>query len=207
MKKIKTTQKQRNILYVDSDKSLTHDIQDYLERNKVKEKFGLNFVFAKNCKETLKKIAEQQIDLIVMEIVLPIINGYYCLNVIKKEKNRIPVIIYTQLRGPQDLAKMASSGVDNIFIKQLMKIEDMIQMVIGYEDRKVDMDKVLLDLQSQIKSLSDSETQSSLKVTQCPRCGIILPPDSHFCNNCGQKIFKTSKKVGLKEPSKETKPA
>ena len=199
MEEIKTTSKQKNILYVDSDKELIHDLRDYLEHHEIKEKYGLNFAFANTTKEALKKIAEQKIDLVVLEIILPVINGYYLLNALQKEKNKIPAIIYTRLKGPQDLAKMASSGVDNIFLKQLLKMEDLIQMIIGHEDHKVELDKVLLELQSQIKSLSDTEAQFSLKVVQCPRCHIILAQDSHFCNNCGQKIFKTSKNIPLKK--------
>ena len=203
MDSIKTTQKQRNILLVDSDKDLIRNLQDYLEHHEIKEKFGLNFIFAETCKEALKKIAEQEIDLIILEIVLPIVNGYYLLNTIKKEKEALPVIIYTRLRGPQDLAKMASLKVDNIFLKQLMKMEDMVQMIIGREEHKVELDKVLLELQSQVKSLSESETQSGSKVTQCPRCNMILSPESHFCNNCGQKIFRAAKKIPVKKPSEK----
>ena len=203
MDSIKTTQKQRNVLLVDSDKDLIRNLQDYLEHHEIKEKYGLNFVFAGTCKEALKKIAEQKIDLVILEIVLPIVNGYYLLNAVKKEKTALPVIIYTRLKGPQDLAKMVSLKADNIFLKQLMKMEDMVQMIIGHDEHKVELDKVLLELQSQVKSLSENETQSNLKVTQCPRCNMILSPESHFCNNCGQKIFRAVKKIPIKKSSKK----
>ncbi len=204
MDKIKTTSKQRTVLFIDSDKELIHDLKDYMEHHELKEKYGLDFIFAENCRDAMKKIAEQHIDLVVLEVVLPVINGYYFLNALKKEKNNIPVIIYSRLKGPQDLAKMASYKVDNIFLKQLMKMEDLIQMIIGHEGYTVELDKVLLELQSQVKSLATTESQSSLKVTQCPRCHMILPQDSHFCNNCGQKIFRVAKQVGLKKPLGQT---
>ena len=195
METIKTTSKQRNILLVDNDKEMARNLQDYLDHHEIKGKYGLNFIFVSNAKQALKKIAEMKIDLVILEIILPIVNGYYLMNAIEKEKKNIPVIIYTRLKGPQDLAKMAASGVDNIFIKQLMKIEDLVQIVINHEDQKVELDKVLIELQSQIKSLSDSETQSDLKITQCPRCHMILTRNSHFCNNCGQKIIQAAPKV------------
>ncbi|MFC1733926.1 response regulator [candidate division KSB1 bacterium] len=203
MEKIKTTSKQRNILFVDSDKGLIRDLEDYLAHHEIKEKFGLDFIFAETCKGAMKKIAEMEIDLVVLEILLPVVNGYYLLNAIKKESKKIPVIVYTKLKGPQDLAKLASCEVDNIFVKQLMKMEDLVQMIISHEDNKVELDKVLLELQSQIKSISESDAQSDLKVVQCPRCNMILSRDSHFCNNCGQKIFQTSKNLQVKEPAKE----
>ena len=194
MEKIKTTTKQKNILLVDNDKELVRNLKDYLEHHEIKEKYGLNFIFVPNVKQALKKIAELKIDLIILEIILPVVNGYYLLNAVKKEKNKIPVILYTRLKGPQDLAKMAASGADNIYIKQLMKMEDLVQIIVSHEDHKVELDNVLIELQSQIKSLAESETQSNLKVVQCPRCHMILTRNSYFCNNCGQKIVHTAPK-------------
>jgi len=200
MDKIKTTLKQKNILLVDNDKELVRNIQDFLGHHEIKEKYGLNFIFVNSVKQAFKKMAEMKIDLIILEIILPVVNGYYLLNALNKEKNKIPVIIYTRLKGPQDLAKMAASGVDNIFIKQLMKMEDLVQIIISHEDHKVEMDKVLIELQSQIKSLSESDNQAALKVVQCPRCHMILTRSSHFCNNCGQKIIQSAaKNLQLKE--------
>ena len=194
MEKIKSTLKHRNILLIDNDKELVRNFHDYLGHHEIKEKYGLNFIFVNSIKQAFKKIAEMKIDLIILEIVLPVVNGYYLLKALKKEKNKIPVIIYTRLKGPQDLAKMAASGVDNIFIKQLMKMEDLIQIIISHEDQKVELDKVLIELQSQIKSLSETENQAALKVVQCPRCHMILTRSSHFCNNCGQKIIQSAPK-------------
>ena len=196
MKKIKTTTKQKNVLLIDNNKILMHDIQDYMERNEITEKYGLDITFAKNANEALKKITEKKIDLVVLEIILPIVNGYYLIKAIKKEK--IPIVIYTKIKSPQDLAKMASMEVDNIFVKDLMKMEDLIKVLAESNSHKAELDRMVPELQSQIKALSGEEKQSQLKMVQCPRCHIILPPDSHFCNNCGQKIFKESKKLKLK---------
>ncbi|MBN2096825.1 response regulator [Candidatus Peregrinibacteria bacterium] len=201
MDQIKITSKQQTVLFIDSDKEMIHDLKDYLDHHEIKEKYGFDFVFAQNAKEALKKLAEQKIDLVVIEIVLPVVNGYYVLNTLKKEYAQIPVVIYSRLKGPQDLAKMASYKVDNIFLKQLMKMEDLVQMIVSRADHKVELDKVLLELQSQMKSLASTEAESALKVIQCPRCHMILPRESHFCNNCGQKIFRAAKQVAMKKSS------
>jgi len=205
---METTQssvRQRNVLVVDSDKELIRNMRDYLDHHEIFAKFNINFVFAFSCKEALKKMAEQEIDLVVLEILLPIINGYYLVKQIRAQGRKIPVIVYTRLKGPQDLARLASLEVDNIFIKQLMKMEDLIQMIVGEGEQKVELDKVLLELQSQIKSLSDSEIQAQLKVVNCPRCHMILNRDAYFCPNCGQKIFKASPKIPVKKAEEAVK--
>jgi len=201
MESIKKDSKVRNILVVDSDKELIRSLKDYLDHHEIQVKYSLNFVFANNCKEALRKMSEMEIDLVTLEILLPIVNGYYLVKEIKRSARKIPVVVYTRLKGPQDLARLASLEVDNIFIKQLMKMEDLVQVIIGYGDGKVELDKVLLELQSQIKSLSDSDSQAQLKVIQCPRCHMILNRDAYFCPNCGQKILKMSPKLSVKKES------
>ncbi|MBU1935078.1 response regulator [Patescibacteria group bacterium] len=196
MEKVQTTSKQKNILYVDGDKGIIRKLQDYLEQYEIKGKYGLNFSFAQNAHEALKKITEKKIDLIILEIVLPIINGYYLIKTIKKEN--IPIIVYTKLRGPEDLARLASSEVENIFLKDLTKIEDLVQALIGKDSYKTDLNKVVIELQTYIKGVLGEESEYSLKVLQCPRCNSILAPNSHFCNNCGQKVFKEKKQIALR---------
>ena len=198
MEQIKTTSKQKTVLFVDADKVLTHDIKDYLKNEEAKVKFGLNYIFVENVRDALKKLEEMKIDLVILEILLPVINGYYLINTIKKINKEMPIIVYTKLKEPQDLAKMASSEVDNIFIKTLMKPEDFIKTIVERDDYKTELDRLIPELKSQIKALSETKGQSQVKVVHCPKCNLVLSAESHFCNNCGQKISKEVKKIKAK---------
>jgi CheY-like chemotaxis protein len=198
MEQTKITSKQKTILFVDADKILIHDIKEYLKNEKVEAKFGLNFIFVENARDTLKKLEEMKIDLVILEILLPIVNGHYLINAIKKINKEMPIIVYTKLKGPQDLAKMASSEIDNIFIKNLMKPEDLIKIIAERDDYKTELDRLVPELKSQIKALSLMESQSQVKVVHCPKCNLVLSSESHFCNNCGQKIVKEIKKIKAK---------
>lgn len=189
-------QKQKNILFIDNDKELIHNLEDYLVYHEIKEKYGLNFIFAIDVKEALNKVSEMQIDLIVLEILMPIISGYYFLNTIKKEKNKIPVIVYTKLKSENDLDKMAASGADNIFVKQLTKIDTLVQEIVEYDAKSMNLNNNIKKLKDELQSISEDEANTQLKVIQCPRCHVVLAPKSHFCNNCGQKIFKLDKISG-----------
>jgi len=209
MKSIKTDQKQRNILIVDNDKTLILDIKDRIEQEEIKDKLGMNFIFASDAKTALKKLESSTVDLVILEIVLPVINGYYLLELLKKSYPNIPIMIYTRLKNPQDLAKMANYDVHNIFIKDLMRPEDLIAMATRKNLEKEDIDHVVMELKSQMKSISESEVGKQLKLVQCPKCNLIIAPDSHYCNNCGQKIatkIKKSLKSSNDEATKETPP-
>jgi CheY-like chemotaxis protein len=198
MEQIKTTSKTKTILFVDNDKGLVHSIREYLELEEISTKFGVNFIFASNVHEALKKTAEMKIDLVILEILLPIINGYYFIDAIKKENNELPIVAYTKLKSSQDLAKIAASNVDNIFLKDLIKMEDLIETIVKIDNHKTELDKLVPELKSQIKAMASDEGRSHIKIIRCPRCNLILAADSHFCNNCGQKIFKKTKKIEAK---------
>ena len=190
METIKTTSKQKNILFVDNDNDI---IQEIKESSNADKNIGLNIIFAKNAKEALKKISEQKIDLAIVEILLPVINGYHLISKLIKEN--ISTIIYTKLKESQDIAKMATTGVDNIFIKELTKSNDLIDRISKEDSLKTDLNKVSSDIQNKIKTTTGDEIQSKIKMVQCPRCNSVLVHNSHFCNNCGQKILVNTKKV------------
>ncbi len=184
----------KNILFVDNDNSFVTDVKDWIKKSEIETKDNLSFTFVQDAKSALKKLDEMNINMIILEITLPIVNGYYLINAIKNKNKDIPIIIYTSLKNPQDLAKMASSKVNNIFLKDLMRIQDLIEIIRGRKTAK-DINEIVIELSSQIKSLHSNTNQSGLKLIQCPQCHLILAPDSHFCNNCGQKIFRKTKKI------------
>ena len=204
MQTITSDQKQRTILFVDSDKFLTLNIKDQIEQQEIEEKFSTKFLFASDAKTALKKLSSATIDLVILEIVLPVINGYSLLELLKNEYPTVPVVIYTRLKNPQDLAKMATYEVHNIFLKELMKPEDLINIISRQESLKEDIDHVVMELKSQMKAISEGEVGKQLKLVQCPRCNLIIAPDSHYCNNCGQKITQKVKAT-LRSAKPETK--
>jgi len=180
--------KTRNILIVDDSKGLIHEIKSYIEKSEIDIKNEINFIFVNNVRDALSEIAKNKIDIIILEIVLPIVNGYHLLDAIKNN-NEIHKIVYTKLKGPQDLARLTPYSIDNIFIKQLMKVEDLLKIVSDPSKMQGRIGDIVSDLESQIRSLSDQDVDSQIKVVQCPRCNMILRPNTHFCPNCGQKIY------------------
>ena len=188
-----------NVLFVDNDM----EIQSSIEMMKHEKKnANLNFIVAKNAKEGLEKLASEQIDLVILEIVLPMISGYFLINEIKKKYANLPIIIYTRLKKSQDLAKMAASGALNIYLKELIEIEQLIEKIKN-EGVAESIDKTVIKLNEQIKALVDAESSHIEKMTQCSKCSLMIPPDSHFCNNCGQRVQKKAEKKLIQKTSNE----
>ena len=196
MDTLKKDDKIINILMVENDQSLVTDLKDWIKKSEIESKHHLKFNYAKDVKEALKQLNELKIDLMVLEIALPVISGYYLINAIRKENADMQIMIYTRLKNPQDLAKMASANINNIFLKELMSTQDLVE-IIKKKETTGNIDEIVLELNSQIKALHKSNSQSELKLIQCPQCHLIIAPNSHFCNNCGQKIFR-KKSANLK---------
>lgn len=205
MDTIKKNDKVKNILFVDGDDSLTNEMKEWIINSEIETKYNIRFSYAKNAKEAFKKLSEMQIDAVILEIALPIISGYYLIKAIQKENSSLPIIIYTRLKNSQDLAKMAETKVNNIFLKELMNFQDLIEIIRSQESAE-NMDVLVMELKSQIKALHETGTAAELKLMQCPRCNLIIAPDSHFCNNCGQKIFKKTKTLLKEDPKTKNSP-
>ncbi|HHE40208.1 MAG TPA: response regulator [Candidatus Cloacimonetes bacterium] len=204
MDSIKKNDRINNILFVDSDKILTNDLKDWAKKSEIESKYNLSLSFVQDAKSALKKMATMEINMIILEIVLPLINGYNLIKAIQKTNKEIPIIIYTSLKKPEDLAKMASYNVNNIFLKEFVRAEDLIEIARKQETAS-NIDKTVIELNSQIKTLHESTNKQELKLIQCPQCHLILAPDSLFCNNCGKKILRKRKKFLAKKSESDTR--
>ena len=165
---VKRDNLKKNILFVDNDTVLVNDLKDWIKKSEIENKYNLAFYFAKDTKEALKKLNELEINLVVLEILLPVISGYHLIKAIQKAKKDLPIIIYSTLKNPQDLAKMASSGVNNIFLKDLMSKEDLIEIIQKREtaeniDQAKDKDSFVLFCRkriSELKGILNSEERN-----------------------------------------------
>ncbi|QQR83191.1 response regulator [Candidatus Peregrinibacteria bacterium] len=204
MDTIKTTARQLNILLIDNDKDIVHGIEEYIKTHELKEKQGVNVEQVSNAKEALKKISEKEFNLIVLEIILPLVNGYYLLEAFKTLAPTMPVVVYSRLKGAEDLAKLSTYKVQNIFLKQLTRFDELIEAIVNQKDDPRNLDELVLELKNKLKVITNLENQVRSKITQCPKCHLVISPNSHFCNNCGQKIAKLTAPVPAKEqPVKE----
>ncbi len=93
-------------------------------------------LWAKNGLEALEVVNQNNmVDLIIMDIELPVLSGLEALRKIKKERNDLPVIMQTAFSVPEQLEKCIQAGCDGyitkpINIKQL--IEKMADCLKAY---------------------------------------------------------------------------
>jgi signal transduction histidine kinase/CheY-like chemotaxis protein len=78
-----------------------------------------NLIWVKNGKEAVEKVQSEHIDLILMDIQMPVMDGYETTKQIKKIKAEIPIIAQTAYALPQDSYKCIDAGCDDYIAKPI----------------------------------------------------------------------------------------
>jgi len=104
-------EKRKHILLVEDDESILFGLQDILEDN------GYQISTASDGVEGLKLATEKEIDLLVLDIMLPGMNGLEICKTIKKEKFNLPIIMLTAKRSELDKISGLDYGADDYITK------------------------------------------------------------------------------------------
>ena len=105
-----------NILVVDDDKEIVKAIEIYLKKE------GYNIVKAYNGEEALKKIEENEVHLIILDIMMPKKDGIETLKEIRKGKT-IPVILLSAKSEDEDKIDGLDLGADDYITKPFNPLE------------------------------------------------------------------------------------
>ena len=116
----------RRILIVDDNDVVRHAICAFLER------WAYVCIEAADGAEAITKARESKPDLIVMDLVMPGINGIEATSVIRSTISKVPIIAFTMY---ESMAKALTSrlAIDTVVSKPdgLTKLVECIQSVLG----------------------------------------------------------------------------
>lgn len=125
--KKQTTKK--TILVVEDDKFLVKVYQVKFEKE------GFEVWIAADGKEAMDFLEKEDMpDIILLDLMLPIVNGFEVLTAIKKKEKwkNIPVIILSNLGQVSDVKKAKDLGAIEYIIKSNSKINDIVDKVKQY---------------------------------------------------------------------------
>jgi len=92
-------------------------------------KYGASFVWLKDGTEVVKYVqSKKQVDLILMDVRMPNLNGVDATIVIKKLNPKIPIIMQTACVMGDDCDKLEDSQCDDIIYKPIIA-EKLIEMI------------------------------------------------------------------------------
>ena len=122
----------QKILLVEDDRSLARLYEAKLQKE------GYTVEIAADGEECLEKVGDYQPDLILLDIIIPKIDGFEVLKRIKADKKLqdIPIILLTNLGQDEDIQKGEQLGADVYLIKANLTPSEMIQKVRGVLEKK-----------------------------------------------------------------------
>lgn len=84
-----------------------------------------------NGDEALKVIPEFLPDLIILDLLMPVRDGFSVLTVIKRDENlkKIPVIVASNLSQPDDVVKASKLGADDYIVKTDFSMKEILEKV------------------------------------------------------------------------------
>lgn len=118
----------KKILIIEDDKFLAKMLARMLEAHQYE------VVLASNGKEGLIKSSGEQINLILLDIMLPDIDGFDLLETLKanEKTKKIPVVIISNLGQPEDIQQGRSLGAKDYLVKSDLSLDEVIKKVRKY---------------------------------------------------------------------------
>jgi CheY-like chemotaxis protein len=113
------------ILFVDDAKMF----QDIYKAKLISE--GYSVRTANNGVEALKCLSEEKPDLILLDLVMPVMDGFKVLHALKSDPklSSIPVIVFSSRGQPEEIEKAVSLGATGYLIKATTTPKEVVKKV------------------------------------------------------------------------------
>jgi CheY-like chemotaxis protein len=115
------------LLVAEDDEASFHLIKEMMEDTDVK------LIRAENGKEAIEKTENNQlIDLVLMDIKMPVLDGYQATKLIKKQFPNLPIIAQTAFASKKDKQKALKEGCDDYIAKPIRE-DELIAILLKYQ--------------------------------------------------------------------------
>jgi len=111
-----------NILIVDDQPNIRRLYEYTLEKN------GYRPFTAANGEDALAVIGRQHIDLVILDVMMPVLDGYGCLKALRDGGSTVPVLIITAKDTAGDVRKSFLLGTDDYMVKPVDEIEMLLRI-------------------------------------------------------------------------------
>ena len=137
-----------NILVVDDDKNTRRLMRTVLEVE------NYTTFTAKNGEEALEVMDMEHIDLVVLDIMMPKMDGYEFTEILREGQNNLPILMVSAKQLPADKCKGFLVGTDDYMAKpineeeMLLRIKALLRRAQIANERKIVIGDVVIDYDS-----------------------------------------------------------
>lgn len=137
-----------HILVVDDDKSTRKLLKAVLEHE------NYTVFTAENGEDALQAMEKEHIDLVVLDIMMPKMDGYEFTELLRENRNNLPILMISAKQLPKDKHKGFLVGTDDYMTKpideeeMLLRIKALLRRAQIASERKIIIGSVVLDYDS-----------------------------------------------------------
>ena len=135
---------QKKILLVEDEEHLLKTILLNLELE------GYSVITAVDGIDALKKFRSSDVDLIILDVMLPELNGFDVCEEIRKENTRVPILFLTAKGTSADKVKGLKLGADDYLTKPFNLEELLLRIQILINMHSVIMRSISLPMRSKV---------------------------------------------------------
>lgn len=117
--------RKKRILIVEDEKPLAHALELKMNHE------GYETTVATTGEEGLKQATTGSFDLILLDLILPGVDGFSILQAIRAKKQKSVVIVLSNLGQDEDRKKAEEFGVKNYLVKSNVPLADIVKVVKG----------------------------------------------------------------------------
>lgn len=109
---------------------------------------------ANNGKEALDVLEKEHVDLVVLDVMMPVMNGYEFTKLLREANSTLPILMVTAKQQPEDEKQGFIVGTDDYITKPvdedklLLRIKALLRRAQIVNDRKIVIGDVVLDYNS-----------------------------------------------------------
>jgi len=118
----------KKILIVDDEKTVTEALQMKLAPE------GYDVVLAPDGREALTLMEKESFDLVLLDIIMPNMDGFDVLAEMKEKKIMTPVIVLSNLGQDEDISRAKALGAVDFLVKvqvPLAGVSERVKAIIG----------------------------------------------------------------------------
>ncbi len=150
-----TVKDKKTILTVDDERIMQKMM------HKILSKYGFNVIPAANGKEALEKLVFHNIDLIILDIMMPVMDGFETLRMLKQmSKTRyIPVVILTANANVRTFSRVVKMGADDFIAKPFdqSNLRRKLDFLLQDVDRRKEELELMLESKKSANHLAPEE--------------------------------------------------
>lgn len=147
------------ILVVDDDKHTRMLIQAILENE------NYTVFLAKNGEEALDVIDKEYVDLVVLDIMMPQMDGYELTKILRENDNNLPILMVSAKHQPADKHRGFLVGTDDYITKpideeeMLLRIKALLRRAQIVSEKKITIGEVVIDYNSMTVCRADESVE------------------------------------------------